>query len=105
MGLATSVKTEWGYYVTGDTDPTTIWEDGRRYIKGVAWEPAAADDTFYISTTRNVTGGDTQVISSTSAGTAGVTQYWHWGDIGIPMDNIKIALSNGSAKLYIYVRS
>lgn len=104
MGLATSTQTEWGYYVTGDTDPTTIWTDGRKYIQAIVYCPGTTNDTVVISTSKQITGAYTNLWTSASAGTAGVAQEVRF-DGNIPADNLKIAISNSSAKVYIYLRS
>jgi alanyl-tRNA synthetase len=104
MGLATSTQTEWGYYVTGDTDATVIWSDGRRYIQNISFVPAAADDSVIIATSKNVTGAYTNMWSTASAGVAGVVQEIHY-DGNVPADNLRVKLSNGGGKVYIYLRS
>ena len=104
MGLATVTKTEWGYHVTGDTDPTPIWTDGRRYVRTTSFTPAAVDDTAQISTSKNITGADTAFVKFKSEGVIGVTvNSWH-SDDGIPADNAQVTLSNGGAEVFIYLR-
>jgi hypothetical protein len=104
MGLATVTKTEWGYYVTGDTDPTPVWTDGRKYIKTIVFVPGAADDTGELDTLRNIDGPSTPFSYYTSGGTAGIGQcYWHLDD-GIPADNLMCTFSNSGGAFYIYLR-
>lgn len=104
MGLATVTKTEWGYHVTGDTDPTPIWTDGRRYVRSASFVPAAVDDVAQISTSKNITGADTAFMKFKSEGVIGVTVHSVESDDGFPADNARVTLGNGSAEMFIYTR-
>ena len=103
MGLATVVKTEWGYYVTGDTDPTSVW-DGRRYVRAVVFIPNGTADTVEMDSTKNVTGVVTSWLKLGSGGVANHQECpWHLDD-GVPADNMRVTFSHGSGRLYIIVR-
>ena len=104
MGLATNTKTEWGYYVTGDTDPTTIWTDGRKYVRTVVFVPSGTADYVIMSSAPQADGTFVNWLKMGSGGVAGEAQCpWNLGD-GIPADNLKIQLSSGTGQLYIYLR-
>ena len=104
MGLATVVPTEYGYYVTGDTDPTPIWaDDSRKYIQNVVFSPGATNDTVLLANQNRPGGTFTNFWSSASAGTAGVAQNFRCEII--PATNLRVTFSSGSGKVYIYVRS
>lgn len=105
MGLATVVQTEWGYYVTGDTDPTPVWSDGsRRYIRAVVFSPNGTDDYAILSTTRNITGPSTNFLRMGSAGVAKEALCpWHL-DEGVPADNLTVQMTHGGAQLFIVVK-
>lgn len=103
MGLATVTKTEWGYYVTGDTDPTPVWADGRKYVQNIAFVPNGAADSTILSTSRNLTGPYTNAWTTASAGVAGVAQTIRVESI--PLDNLKVQLSDAAGKVYIYLKA
>lgn len=104
MGAATVTSTEWGYYVTGDTDPTPVWTDGRKYVRTVVFIPATTTDYVILSSTKNVTGAETNWLKLGSGGVAAHQECpWHLDD-GVPADNMKCTLSNGSGQVYIVLR-
>ena len=103
MGLATVTQTEWGYLVTGDTDPTPIFT-GRRYIRTPVFIPNGVADTVEMATTKNVTGPYTSWLKLGSGGIANHQECpWHLDD-GVPADNMRVTLSDASGRLYLYVR-
>ena len=103
MGLATVTQTEWGYYCTGDTDPTPIW-DGRRYVRTVVFIPKSTTDTMELDTTKNVTGPVTSWLKLGSGGIANHQECpWHL-DEGVPGDNMRITLSDKDGRAYIVVK-
>jgi hypothetical protein len=105
MAGAATVKTEWGYYVTNSgTDATSIWTDGRKYIKTIVFNPGSTADTCALTTTKNITGAATPMMTFKSAGAAGILQCpWHL-DEGIPADNLAVAFSSSSGTLSIFLR-
>ena len=105
MGAPSSTTTEWGFYITGDTDAKDIWTDGRKYIQAVVWCPGSTDDTVELTTTQNNGISYTTLWYSVSAGTAGVAQAFGPFDGTIPANNLRIKFSNGSSKLFVYLRS
>lgn len=104
MGLPTNTQTEWGYYVTGDTDLSAVIWEGRRYVQAMVFVPVGASDTVEVTTTKDIKGAYTPVWNTGGAGVAVVQQEVRF-DGNIPMDNPKVKLSAGGGKLYIYLRS
>ena len=104
MGLATTTSTEYGYYVTGDTDPTPIWADGRKYVQVLAFSPGSTADTVIVSSQNRTGGTFTNLWSTASAGAAGVAQHLTV-DGCFPATNLKVQFSSSSAKLYVYLRA
>ena len=108
MGLATVKQTEWGYYVTGDTDPTPIWTDGRRYVRTVVFIPAGVADTAELATKNNIKGDPSDSFTSwLKLGSGGLANHqecpWHLDD-GVPADNMRCTLSDASGRMYIVVK-
>jgi len=105
MGLATVTQTEWGFYVTGDTDATPITQmEGRRYVRTVVFIPAGVADTMELSTTKNVTGPYTSWLLLGSGGIANHQECpWHL-DEGVPADNMRVKLSDAGGKVYIVLK-
>ena len=104
MGLATVTPTEYGYYVTGDTDVTPIWaDDSRKYIQNVVFSPGSTADTIELHNQNRPGGTFTNFWSSGSAGTAAVAQNFRCEIV--PATNLRVKFSNGSGKVYIYLRA
>jgi hypothetical protein len=104
MAAADIVKTEWGYYCTGGTDATSVWTDGRKYVRTVVFIPNGAADTMLLTSTKNVTGTATNWMELGSSGTANHQECpWHLDD-GVPADNMKITLSDAAGAAYIVLR-
>lgn len=104
MGKPTSTQTEWGFYVTGDTDLSDELWNGRRYVRTVVFIPAGVADTVELSTTKNVTGAYTSWLKLGSGGIASHQECpWHLDD-GVPADNMKVKFSDGSGRVYIVLR-
>ena len=104
MGLATVVQTEWGYYVTGDTDTTVLESKGKRYrVKTVAFVNSATDDTCLLTTSKNITGASTNFINFGVMDSASQTQKITFGDDGVPADNLAVKFSAGAGQCYIYL--
>jgi hypothetical protein len=103
MGQPTITPTEWGFYVTGDTDLSDALWSGRKYVQNITFVPNAAADTTILSTSRNLTGPYTNAWSTASAGVAGVAQNIRVESI--PLDNLKVKLSDAGGKVYVYLRA
>lgn len=103
MAAATVTQTEWGYYVTGGTDATTVYT-GRRYIRSVVFSAGTTNDTATLTTTKNISGAVTNFLVMASPGVANQVECpWHLDD-GVPADSMAVTLSNTGGKLFIYVR-
>lgn len=104
MAAATVTSTEWGYYVTGGTDATSVWTDGRKSVRAVVFCAATTNDTMTLTTTKNVTGTATNFLVMASPGAANQVECpWHL-DNGVPADNMAITLSNAGGKAFIILR-
>ena len=104
MAAATVSDTEYGYYVTGGTDATTIYT-GKKYIRTIFFTPASTADTATLTSNKGGKNTAVNCMEFKSAGTAGVPQFaWHLDD-GVPYDNLAVTLSNASGHLYVIVRA
>ena len=104
MAAATVVKTEYGYYVTGGVDATTI-HTGRQHVKAVGFVGADTNDTAALTTTKNITGVVTPFLTLQANGTAGELVVGpEFGEEGVNADNLAVTLSNAAGKLWVYIK-
>ena len=98
MAAATVTKTSYGWYVTGDTDATTVTTD-QAFVRRIIYVPQANDNALALTDNDG-----TSILSTIGPDADRADVYDVGGEIGTRYLGISATLGNGADLLYIIVR-
>ena len=106
MAAATSINTEYGYMVTGDTGAVTV-NSGKIWVKAIAFSGNATNATALITHVRNNAITTCLKFKCYDAGGGSLNSagnYIFFGDKGIPLTGLAVTLSNAGDHISIFIK-